>query len=488
MCALCAFSCNSAVSDGKKAAQPEWKKRLPIVQADMRRDCSKSEARKTSEANKIITIYQLQPRMFTPEGTMRAAEKLLPHIKELGVDAIYICPLVLADDDPDKAFWSRRQKKAGNPRNPYRLKDYFKIDPEYGTEADVKSFVAAAHKLGMRVIFDLVYYHCGPTANLLNMDKDFVRRDAHGNVVLGRWNFPELNFDNPKLREYMWGNMEYFVKEFDIDGYRTDVEHYVPLDFWEEGARRMRKLKPNFLMLAESRRPACQLEAYDINYDWTYFEAARKVYAENAPASSIVESEKNLRKLFPKNARVLRYTENHDEAMNYGDKRPDMAWPCGAYDSALFAVFALDGVPLIYNGIEVADNAGHNFLASKAVDKLCINWSMALTPKGKARFELLKRLVFLRKKLPALVNTWAEWLDNTAPQAVLSFARTYQNQKLVGMVNTKGAAQKFEIDVSKLGAQKVFASHIDRGAKWSLEGGTLNVELAPYGFALLELR
>ena len=73
--------------------------------------------------NKII--YQLAPRTFTPQGTLKAAQKLLPHLKETGFDVVYLTPIFLADDDTDRSFWSARLKKSGaeNPKNPYRMKD-----------------------------------------------------------------------------------------------------------------------------------------------------------------------------------------------------------------------------------------------------------------------------------------------------------------------------------------------------------------------------
>ena len=147
---------------------------------------------------------------------------MLPHIKSTGSNIVYLCPVVEIDDGTDKAFWSKRQKASNlnNPKNPYRLKDYFKIEPDYGTDADLKNFVDDAHKLGMRVILDLVYYHCGPNATLIKKDKNMVVLDKDGNVKKGAWSFPELNFKNPKLREYLYENMEYFVKKFDVDGYK----------------------------------------------------------------------------------------------------------------------------------------------------------------------------------------------------------------------------------------------------------------------------
>ena len=81
-------------------------------------------------------IYQVFLRAFTLEGTLKAAERLLPHLADLKVDIIYLCPVVEADDDANQELWSERQlmSKSGNPKNTYRMKDYYKIDEEYGTD------------------------------------------------------------------------------------------------------------------------------------------------------------------------------------------------------------------------------------------------------------------------------------------------------------------------------------------------------------------
>ena len=87
----------------------------------------------------------------------------------------------------------------------------------------------------MRVVYDIVYFHCGPKAELIGEHPDFVRRNPDGSVKIGDWKFPELDYGNPGLREYMYGNMEYLVREYGFDGFRCDVEDLVPLSFWEEG-------------------------------------------------------------------------------------------------------------------------------------------------------------------------------------------------------------------------------------------------------------
>ena len=198
-------------------------------------------------------IYQIFLRTFTPEGTLAAAEKLLGHVKSLGCDYIYLCPTFVHDQDDDPKYLSARQKACGlgNPSNPYRMKDFYHTDPEYGTDEDLRRFVESAHALGMKVMFDLVYFHCGPKAVFLDEHPDFIVRGEDGDVLLGEWAFPMLNYDNPELREYMWQNMEYLVREFDADGFRCDVGDRVPIDFWIEGRRRVKAIKSDFIMLIE---------------------------------------------------------------------------------------------------------------------------------------------------------------------------------------------------------------------------------------------
>ena len=97
-------------------------------------------ARKSPEWLTRGVIYQVWLRTITPQGTLKAACKRLPDIADLGATIVYLSPVQLQDDDPRRQFWSPRQQKSptNNPRNPYRVKDYDQIDPEYGTEADLK--------------------------------------------------------------------------------------------------------------------------------------------------------------------------------------------------------------------------------------------------------------------------------------------------------------------------------------------------------------
>ena len=237
-------------------------------------------------------MYQINPRAFTKEGTLPAATAKLEHLAKLGVTIVYICPIFVACDDMNQEGWSPRQKRSGmnNPRNPYRMKDYYNVDPEYGTNDDLKAFIKKAHELNMRVMLDMVYLHCGPSAVFLEKHPEFVKRDAEGKIIAGEsWPFPRLRFDVPELREYLWKNMEYLVQEFDADGFRTDVADAVPLDFWVEARRRLEKIRPDIGMLAEGTKPANQVEAYDMNFGFHIYPMIRDAMDGKQPASELAK-------------------------------------------------------------------------------------------------------------------------------------------------------------------------------------------------------
>ena len=398
-------------------------------------------AKRAPACLKDAVVYQINLRAFTLDGTLKAAERLLPHLASFGANVIYLCPVTLADDDPRREFWSDRQKKSGleNPKNIYRVKDYYAVDPEYGTDDDLKSFVAAAHKLGLRVILDLVYYHCGPAAVFLDEHPDFVVREADGSVKNGQWHFPELNFKSPALREYLWRNMEYFVREFDVDGYRCDVADAVPLDFWEEGRRRIDALKPDLIMLAESGGSAPeQRAAFDFSYGGFLWTVPAVLKGEKTAFELRSEMESLA-------ARMLRYLcgfDNHDLANDQYGERIEKTVAPQKIEAAFALSFALDGVPFLYNGQEIADSRRHSIFGNRFFGKnLVVDWAESVTPAGERRMALLKKLIAFRRAHPALTEGKTVWLDNAAPDELLTFRREAKKETLFVAVNLGSSEQ-----------------------------------------------
>lgn len=412
-------------------------------------------------------MYQIQPRAFTPEGTLKAAEARLPKLAELGVTVLYLCPVFVADDDMDQTFWSPRQKKSGmnNPRNPYRMKDFYHVDPEYGTDQDLKDFVKAAHALKLRVMLDLVYLHCGPKAVFLQEHPDFIKRDKDGKAVNAAWAFPGLNFAHPELREYLWKNMEWWVKDFDVDGFRCDVADGVPLDFWENGRERLEKLRPDVGMLAEGTRKADQLKAFDLDYGWG---KAFTEWSDPAAIRTLWETSRAERPVG--GAKFVRFIDNHDFTNDDYTNRIEKRWGTARVNSALVGLFTLDGVPFLYNGQEVADEARHSIFGRAA-----INWANGETATGQARFAFCQILCAMRKSEKALTQGEVLWLDSDQPQAVLSYLRILGNEKILTVVNLT----KVPVKVTLKGAGETFKPLLSEGSTGGDQG---SFAFSAYGY------
>ena len=377
-------------------------------------------------------IYQVWLRSFTPEGTLKAATKRLPDVADLGATIVYLSPVQLMDDDMRREFWSTRMKEsaANNPKNPYRIKDYERIDPEFGTAADLKEFIGTAHGLGLRVLMDLVYLHTGPTCVLMEQP-EFYRQNDKGEILMtGLWPFPRLNFKNHQLREYLWANMIHWVKDFGADGFRCDCAGAIPLDFWEEARTRLDAVRPDVVLLAEGHNPADQLKAFDLDYSsWPF--ACQAVVTRGAPASALQDWWKDTRQRFPRGARFIYYNVNHDlprADVTLGER--------GAVAVSVLS-FTLDGVPFLYNGQEIGDATPMDLFAHWSIP-----WDAADVPTG----GLLKRLFYqrlchLRRSERALaVGNEVAWLPNDRPDSVLSYLRRAGDDEILVVVNLSNRA------------------------------------------------
>ena len=425
-------------------------------------------------------VYQIQPRAFTAEGTLRAAAEKLEYLKETGVTIVYLPPVFEMDTDADRSFWSPRQLKSGfgNPKNQYRIRDYFHVDPEYGTDADLRYFVDRAHELGLKVLFDLVYFHCGPTARVLKDFPQAVLRNADGTPRRGFWRFPQFDFSKPVAREYLLSNLTYLLIEFGVDGFRCDVADALPLDFWCEARRRMDALKGGeAVLLCEGFDPQDQLTAFDANYGW--FPRAAFDDAEKAAASA-----KAIRDAWVKReheagrgARFVNHYENHDWATNQ-DPRPEARWGRAAIEQVLVWMFTLDGVPLLFNGNEIADDdASHSMFGHTPID-----WARLESPAGRQRRAFVKKLVQLRASRPSLTDLNGErglrWLTPSATNEVTAFRRTGADGERTLVVQNWTAKR---VSFSVPGADFSLPPLLSHG--YAVAGDAVTLE--PWGYSVL---
>jgi len=127
------------------------------------------------------------------------------------------------------------KNRKGHLGSPYAVKDYFGINPEFGDENDFKKLVDDAHALGLKVIIDWVPNHSAWDNALTVEHPNWYAKDHRGDFRPSPWwdwsDIIEFDYSQPDLRRYMIEALQYWVKTYDIDGFRCDVAGYVPNDF-----------------------------------------------------------------------------------------------------------------------------------------------------------------------------------------------------------------------------------------------------------------
>jgi len=452
------------------------------------------DARRTPDWFTKGVMYQIQPRAFTPEGTLKAAEKKLPYLKDLGVTIAYLVPVMKMDESMDRSFWSPRQIRSGfdNPKNQYRIADYFHVDPEYGTDQDLKDFCVTAHELGMTVIFDLVYLHCGPTAPFLKEHPDFTWWNKDGTVKKGPWRFPKLNFANEEVRKYFDLNVRCLLNEYGADGFRCDVGDGIPLDFWCDIHDTMDAITASHaVLLCEGYTVCNQYKGFDADYGWFPGLSAKAV--RNAWTGREKEC--------PRGAKFVNHYENHDIAT---DERPrrEKKWGHAQIDQVLVWMFAIDGVPMLFTGNEMADaDDKHSMFGKTPMD-----WSQLDREPGKSRHAFVKKLASLRREHPAFTAVngidGLTWLDTTEPNKVSAFVRRGKGETVLVVQNWTGEAVSCEISFKAPKSSVpsyIVAEDVDRDVKGIIakepffargaeKTGDRRFKLEPWGFIVVEVK
>jgi glycosidase len=371
-------------------------------------------------------IYQINTRAFTKEGTFRAAERHLPRLRELGVDILWLMPI------HEIGVMNRK----GSLGSPYSVRDYYSVNPEFGTLDDLKHFVGEAHRQGFHVILDWVANHTAWDNALRDKHPDWYQRDYKGDFRPTPWwdwtDIINLDYSHPELRKYMTEAMKYWVRETDIDGFRCDVAGFVPIDFWNNARRELDQIKPVF-MLAEWESRDLHEHAFDMTYAWSWYETMERIARGELP---------NLDRLFvyyswnesafPKDAIRMVGVSNHDKNAWEGTDREVFG---KALPGAIVLSVVGEGMPMIYNGQEAGNPKRLKFF-----EKDEIAWREH--PIG----ELYKKLFALKHTNSTLLN-WGHdatmiLVPNSRPKRVFSFVRRNSSDKIFAVLNFSGVRQR----------------------------------------------
>ena len=356
------------------------------------------------------SIYEVNIRQYTEEGTFKAFEQHIPRLKDMGVDILWLMPITPIS----------QEGKKGSLGSYYACSSYTKINPEFGKEKDLMSLIQTAHSLGMKVIIDWVANHTGRHHEWMQHHPEWFTQDAEGHFTErnGWEDVVDLNFNNKAMRAALQNAMHYWVNTFDIDGFRCDMAHLVPLDFWKEVRQSFNESKPLF-WLAE-----CEVrdyhEVFDATYAWHWMHVSEKLARNEAGVHDIYNVLHDYAN-YPEGAIKLLYTSNHDE--NSWNGTESEKYGPAAKPWAVFA-HTWKGMPLIYSGQELPLKKRLQFF-----DKDAIEWNTE-----PFLHDFYKTLLELRKQNPVLING-ETFILPISDHHVMAYIRHHQDQVILVVLN-----------------------------------------------------
>ncbi len=367
-------------------------------------------------------MYEVNIRQFSPEGTFQGVEAQLPRLKDLGVDILWLMPM----------YEIGTEGRKGTLGSYYAISDYKKVNPEFGTMEDFEHLLAAAHKLGFKVILDWVANQTAPD-NVWMTEKpaNFYERDSLGNAI---WEYDwtdtrSLNYENEDVWWAQDDAMRFWLKK-GVDGFRCDAAGEVPAEFWKGILPKMNKDYPKIYLLAEAERDnlADATETFDANYAWELHHLLNSMAQGRKTVADLKDYVTRDAARFPKEAFRLTFTSNHDENSWSGT---EFEREGAAANACAVLCFTLPGSqPLIYTGQEIGLSRRLEFFEKDPIT----DWS------ANAYTTFWKKLVDLKHGNPALAAgekggdiVWWELPEGL--DGLVAFHREVKGNKVIVLAN-----------------------------------------------------
>ena len=486
---------NDGKFDGSQAAVPMWAKR-----------------------GRIYSFY-FNGLTGAPAGQkIGAAAALLPYIKAMGYNILWILPIMQNHYTIDNS---------GGPG--YDITDFYNVAPEYGSNADFRDFVQQAHSLGLKVILDVTPNHTSQAHPFVLQARKFginspywsfyqhqevTNPNYHPNlseaitsdgfVYYGGFSSEILNYNwaDVDARQYMIEVYKWWIQQFGIDGYRFDV-YWGPHDRANGGnggegemgipvRQALRHIKPNIWLLGETDGTsfgtnvnyADQGGGIDAGYDWPLKDAVYGLYPNGY--QNFADRVFNFGVFPGPNSSYLRFLENHDEErIVYTYQQYLKTKPPGS------VIFTAPGMPMIWEGQEL----GIGLLVPAGLDRrrAIVNWNQTDFFSLRPHYQ---RLAQIRAQFQAFSTQQMQIL--TSPAKVFAFERPYVGESGVVAVNFNDTAVTASLQIARSSLDSTLQDahqyslsdlYSDSVSTIAFVGGsyTLNVRLAPYGSAIYVL-
>lgn len=403
-----------------------------------------------------IVMYEVNLKAFSNEGNLKGLQNKLDHIKDLGINVVWLMPI----------YPIGTVKSVGSP---YAIKDYKDVNTEFGNLEDLRNLVKEAHKRDMAVILDWVANHTAWDHPWIQ-NKAWYKQNSAGEIISpDSWtDVAKLNYDSQNMRKEMINAMKYWVLEANVDGYRCDHTDGVPADFWKQAIDELNKI-PNrkLIMFAEGVRNDLFSSGFQMNFGWNFYSKLKDVYNKNQPTSTLAAANTTDYQNITGDNQVLRFTSNHDD--NAWDNTPIAIFngKQGAMTAFLLTSY-MGGVPMIYNGQEVASPLKLSFFFKTPID-----WS--INPEVTQEY---KKIIALRKQSVAIKRGTINHYQNNSN--VVAFKKTSGSEEILVLANVRDQAIDYSVDASLKAKQW-------KNAFTEADVSVANtINLAPYAYIVLK--
>jgi alpha-amylase len=367
-------------------------------------------------------------------GDLKGLTQQLDELKSLGVTALWINPVQLQQARGIPAQGPGAGTFTHEGFHGYWIHDFTQIEPRFGTEADLRALVNAAHQRGIKVLLDVVINHAGYTSSYTT------RRTAGGEAWLrvGEGNcevnpvtcavggLPDFKTEIAEVRDHLIDANIALAKRAGVDGFRLDTYKHVESAVWLEHRKRTREqLGKGFFLLAEQWGGTAQsLDGFferdevDGGFDFSFKGSCEAWVQGRGRTVAYAAYLRNRHQVRPGYV-LAHYLSSHDEPLMLGNLQGDRE----RFRICVALQMASLGMPVIYYGEEVA-RGGHEW----PFNRNDMPWGGRDIPPGKGvvRDEALRayyqQLIRVRLTHPALRRGDYTMLTQPA-DGVLAFAR-----------------------------------------------------------------
>ncbi|MDF2871621.1 MAG: alpha amylase catalytic region [Anaerocolumna sp.] len=368
-------------------------------------------------------------------GDLQGIIDRLDYLQDLGINGIYLTPIF----------------EAGSSHK-YDTKDYRKIDPHFGDEKVFKNLVDKAHEKGIRIMLDGVFNHCGKNfAPWLDVLERGPESKYYNWFMINKWPFdktrhdtkdgsfysfaftsrmPKLNTNNPEVNKYLMDIVEYWVKNYDIDGLRLDVANEVSHRFCKDLRKLTKAIKPDFYLLGEIWHDAMTWligDEFDavMNYPLATSIADFWLYPEKTSYDFECGINHNFTMYMQQTNNVLFNLLDSHDTNRLIDKVKDI----DVFYQQLALLFTMPGSPCIYYGTEFAMEGSYDPDCRR-----CMPWEEIASGLFGEKINITKTLIRLRKSNNAFKSKHFHFIEDKNNKRIIHFIKTDEDHKRVEVI------------------------------------------------------